>query len=90
MAATSFLLLLLIPALWIAFFWRVERRIADDESDPEPVDPSEADLVVAQVAAAHRLRREAAAATDEAEKASLTHLAEEAEADADRLKRDLG
>jgi hypothetical protein len=88
MAATSFLLLVLVPVLLFALFWRIDRNIADPDPGDGPVDPDETDLVVHQVAAADRLRREAAATTDPEEKASLTRLADEADADAEKLRND--
>ena len=87
--ATTFLLLVLIPALLFAFFWRVDRTTNVDMSDG-PTDPNERDLLITQIAAGQRLRREAAETTNPEEKASLTRLAEEAEADAEKLKHDIG
>ena len=89
MTATSFLLLLVVPAILFALFWRIDRNFADpDPADDGGTDKSDDDLVVTQVAAAERLRRQAAVTSDPEEKASLTRLADEADADAEKLKKE--
>ena len=88
MAATSFLLLVLVPALLFALFWGIDRTISGGDTSDDPVDPDESELMGTQVAAAERLRREAAAATDPQVKERLTMLAMEAEADAEKLLRE--
>lgn len=81
-------MLILLPTVVLAIFWLVDRNVADgDPADPLP-NSSEPDLVKRQLAAAERLRREAAATVDAAEKASLTRLADEADADAVKLQND--
>jgi len=89
MAGTSFLLLVLVPVLLFAVLSRVDRSVADPDPPDDAPDPDEADLIVANLAAAKRLRREAAAAEDPREKASLARFADEAESDAEKLKNDL-
>lgn len=81
-------MLLVAPVLLFAFLWRIDRNIAGSDPNDGPVDPSETDLVAIQVAAAERLRREAAAATDPDARERLTRLAREAEADAEKLLKD--
>jgi hypothetical protein len=87
MVAMSFLLLLLVPAVLLAFLWRFGRVVADPDPVDGPVDPKEADLVGTQIAAAERLRKRAAAAKDPQERASLIRLADEADADAEKLMK---
>lgn len=88
MAATSFLVLVLIPLLLFALFWRIDRNVADPDPADDATDPGEAELVATQIEAAERLRREAAATEDPEEKASLTRLADEAAADVTKLRDD--
>lgn len=89
MLATTFLLLILVPALLFAFFWRVD-RMANADTIEAPSDPDEIDLIATQMEAGERLRREAAETSNPEERASLTRLANEADADAEKLRRDVG
>lgn len=88
MAGTSWILLVLIAVVLCALFWRIDRNVADADRVDKPTDPGEPELVATQLAAAERLRREAAATLDPDEKASLTRLADEATADATRLREE--
>jgi hypothetical protein len=82
----SFLVLLLVPVL-LVIFWRFVRYADLDPAD-DPVDPKGSDLVATQIAAAVRLREEAAAAKNPDESALLIRLAEEADADAKKIKKE--
>lgn len=88
MSADGSLLVLVVAVLLIALFWRVNWKFVDPEPADRSLDGDEPQLVASQIAVAERLRREADAATDPEEKATLTTLADEAEADVDKLRRE--
>jgi hypothetical protein len=83
----NLLVLLLVPVL-LVILWRFARSVTDLDPADDPVDPKRTDLVATQVAAAKRLREEAAASEDPEESALLIRLAEEADADAEKIKQE--
>jgi hypothetical protein len=90
------MLLLLIAAAALAALLfvansAVRRSARRDQLHAEQhfgLGPDEAQLVGHEIATAERLRREADAATDPAQKAMLSRLADEAEADVGKLRRE--
>ena len=89
MTGPGYLLLLIIVLFLFAVVWRINRAILPADPADGPTNPGEADVLASEVTAAERLWREADAATDPEEKASLVRLAKEADEDVDKLKRDL-
>lgn len=82
---TGLILLLIVAGLLIAVLWRFDRAVEHEHSDAASED-EEADRIVTQVAAAQRLRREAAATMDPEERARLLGFADEADGTAEKIR----
>ena len=84
---TGLILLLMVTGLLLWIFSRFD-RVVDEKRDDGLVE-GEADRIVTQVAAAQRLRREAAETTDPEEWARLLRFADEADGTAANIRRGL-
>lgn len=80
-----FLVAILIVVLLVAF-WRFDSAV-DGEETGEGTEDAEDDRVVKQVAAAQRLRREAAETSDPEERARLIRFADEADGTAEKIRQ---
>jgi len=85
---TGLILLLMVTGLLLWIFSRFDRVVVDEKRDDGLVE-GEADRIVTQVAAAQRLRREAAETTDPEERARLLRFADEADGTAANIRRGL-